>query len=447
DRKVLRQSLMNPSSLSRRDSAFHVLVTSYQLVVSDENYLNRVNWQYMILDEAQAIKSSSSARWKTLLGFHCRNRLLLTGTPIQNSMQELWALLHFIMPMLFDSHEEFSEWFSRDIEAHAENRSNLNQHQLQRLHVILKPFMLRRNKRHVQNELGEKIEHLVTCDLTHRQKDMYQRLSSKISVSDILERVQNSSGSGNKDEPDENLMNLVMQFRKVCSHPELFERAEVDSPFVFGTYPSTGSLVREGDDLTCHYATRSLVSYDMPKSLYRESLELPRMPTQRRCVLDRLSLWTGQSYSSETDGGLFSLLRLCTPSASSAIGAFKGSLAERLDLLGDESARVDGYRQHLLMMRDEPEEDSLQSEPATMLHAQSGVLSDANLSVSPNLSGLARLTLGEFAHSHMSCIAPAFKPSAISPPVDLLVSDRSAAWESRQTLFEHPLASRLTCGR
>ncbi|KAJ2831167.1 putative DNA helicase ino80, partial [Coemansia sp. 'formosensis'] len=170
DRKVLRKSLWNPSSLSRRDSDFHVLVTSYQLVVQDEAYLNRVNWQYMVLDEAQAIKSSSSARWKTLLGFHCRNRLLLTGTPIQNSMQELWALLHFIMPMLFDSHEEFSEWFSRDIEAHAENRSNLNQHQLQRLHVILKPFMLRRQKRHVQHELGEKIEHLVSCDLTQRQK-------------------------------------------------------------------------------------------------------------------------------------------------------------------------------------------------------------------------------------------------------------------------------------
>jgi DNA helicase INO80 len=83
----------------------------------------------MILDEAQNIKNSSSVRWKTLLGFHCRNRLLLTGTPIQNSMQgelflphfrhhvvtpiELWALLHFIMPSLFDSHDEFNEWFSR----------------------------------------------------------------------------------------------------------------------------------------------------------------------------------------------------------------------------------------------------------------------------------------------------------------------------------------------
>ncbi|KAJ2261595.1 putative DNA helicase ino80 [Coemansia sp. RSA 376] len=448
DRKVLRKSLWNPSSLSRRDSDFHVLVTSYQLVVQDEAYLNRVNWQYMVLDEAQAIKSSSSARWKTLLGFHCRNRLLLTGTPIQNSMQELWALLHFIMPMLFDSHEEFSEWFSRDIEAHAENRSNLNQHQLQRLHVILKPFMLRRNKRHVQHELGEKIEHLVSCDLTQRQKAMYRGLMSKISVTDLLDRVQNGGSSSNKDEPDENLMNLVMQFRKVCSHPELFERAEVDSPYVLATYPVTGSLAREGDDLACSYATRSLVAYDMPKLVYRESLELPHMPTQRRNVLDRLSLWTGENYSSEESDGLFSLLRLCTPSAGSAIGAFKGSLTERLDLLSEESDRVDGFHQHLLMSREENSGNARElAQPGSVLHALSNVMAEANLRVSSNLAGLARLTLNEFAHSYMSAIAPAFKPPAVSPPADLVISDRSAAWENRQALLEHPLASRLSCGR
>lgn len=111
----------------------------------------------MVLDEAQAIKSSGSTRWKTLLGFRCRNRLLLTGTPIQNSMHELWALLHFIMPSLFDSHDEFSEWFSQDIEKNADKQNGMNEHQLRRLHMILKPFMLRRIKKNVQNELGDKV--------------------------------------------------------------------------------------------------------------------------------------------------------------------------------------------------------------------------------------------------------------------------------------------------
>ena len=74
---------------------------------------------------------------------------------------ELWALLHFIMPSLFDSHDEFNEWFSKDIENAAENKgSKLNEHQLRRLHMILKPFMLRRVKRHVQNELSEKVTNI-----------------------------------------------------------------------------------------------------------------------------------------------------------------------------------------------------------------------------------------------------------------------------------------------
>lgn len=218
----------------------------------------------MILDEAQAIKSSSSARWKQLLGFHCRNRLLLTGTPIQNSMQELWALLHFIMPTLFDSHEEFSEWFSKDIESHAENRGSLNQHQLRRLHMILKPFMLRRIKRNVQHELGEKIEVEVFCELTARQKALYRGLKEKISISELLEKATSLGDLENLD----SLMNLVMQFRKVCNHPELFERADVKSPMSFCHYSETGSLSKE-TSLYCPYSAKSHITYRIPKKLYR----------------------------------------------------------------------------------------------------------------------------------------------------------------------------------
>ncbi|KAJ2690101.1 putative DNA helicase ino80, partial [Coemansia sp. RSA 1285] len=453
DRKVLRKSLWNPTSLSRKDSAFHVLVTSYQLVVSDELYLNRVKWQYMVLDEAQAIKSSSSARWKTLLGFHCRNRLLLTGTPIQNSMQELWALLHFIMPTLFDSHEEFSEWFSRDIESHAENRTDLNQHQLHRLHMILKPFMLRRNKRHVQHELGEKIEHLVPCELTKRQKDMYRGLMSKISIPELLERLQSGSGHGSKDDSDESLMNLVMQFRKVCSHPELFERAEVESPFMFGVFPTTGSLLREGEDLSCFYASRSIVSLPLPKLLYRDSLVVPNMQTPRQSLLNKLSLWTPQHISEDCTGGcLFGLLRLCAPSISQAVRAFTGPLNRVLDDLSEEEARSAARSQYNLMLQPEYDSDKTPStlrnvEPGGVLHALSNVFASENLSVSPNLSGFATITQKEFSTSYMSLVAPAYKPSAVSPPTDLIISDISAAWEYEDFMLRNPLAKRITCGR
>lgn len=100
DRKILRKFWDRKQPTYGRDSPFHVLITSYQLVVGDAQYFQRMRWQYMILDEAQAIKSSSSSRWKSLLAFHCRNRLLLTGTPIQNSMQGEKYLCSFYVELV-----------------------------------------------------------------------------------------------------------------------------------------------------------------------------------------------------------------------------------------------------------------------------------------------------------------------------------------------------------
>uniref|UniRef100_A0A7N6AHX5 Chromatin-remodeling ATPase INO80 n=1 Tax=Anabas testudineus TaxID=64144 RepID=A0A7N6AHX5_ANATE len=234
DRKVIRK-FWSQKTLYTQNAPFHVVITSYQLVVQDVKYFQRVKWQYMVLDEAQALKSSTSVRWKILLQFQCRNRLLLTGTPIQNTMAELWALLHFIMPTLFDSHEEFNEWFSKDIESHAENKSAIDENQLSRLHMILKPFMLRRIKKDVENELSDKIEILTYCQLTSRQRLLYQALRNKISIEDLL---QSSMGTAQQaHSTTSSLMNLVMQFRKVCNHPDLFERQETRSPFHMSLKP------------------------------------------------------------------------------------------------------------------------------------------------------------------------------------------------------------------
>ena len=267
DRAALRKFWQKKAITYTKDAPFHVLVTSYQLVLSDEKYFKNVKWQYMILDEAQAIKSSSSARWNTLLSFKCRNRLLLTGTPIQNSMQELWALLHFIMPTLFDNHDEFAQWFSKDIESNAENKSAINEHQLRRLHMILKPFMLRRVKKNVQNELGDKIEVDVYCDLSPRQRALYRLLRSKISISDLIEKASKFGDESSK----RSLVNLVMQFRKVCNHPELFERADVKSPLVFANW-SRSKSTREPDVHYCPDNAKSLIEFNLPKLIANDDI-------------------------------------------------------------------------------------------------------------------------------------------------------------------------------
>lgn len=273
DRKNLRK-YWEQQHLHTERASFHIVITSYQLVIQDVKYFQKIKWHYMVLDEAQALKSSSSARWKTLLDFNCRNRLLLTGTPIQNSMAELWALLHFIMPTLFDSHEEFNEWFSKDIESHVEKQSGIDESQLSRLHMILKPFMLRRVKKDVENELSDKIEILVYCPLTSRQRMLYQAIKNKIRIEDLL---QTSTSAAAAQTATNSLMNLVMQFRKVCNHPELFERREARSPFFMRLDP-----------------------YHIPKLIYREGMRW-LIPSTKVRLLHLLSVFNPLNGCRETE--------------------------------------------------------------------------------------------------------------------------------------------------
>ncbi|BHF70900.1 Putative DNA helicase ino80 [Sparganum proliferum] len=235
------------AALGTAESPFHVVVTSYQVVLQDAKFINKTAWTYIVLDEAHAIKSTSSLRWRILLSFRCRNRLLLTGTPIQNAMRELWALLHFIMPTLFDSHDEFADWFSKDIESQAASGGGgaggggggdstttsgtspgmMDENQLSRLRLILKPFMLRRIKTEVEHEISDKTEVLIYCTLTSRQKVLYNRLKSKICIEDLNDGPGSFGSRAAANEATARLMNLVMQLRKVCNHPDLFDRRDV----------------------------------------------------------------------------------------------------------------------------------------------------------------------------------------------------------------------------
>ncbi|PWN45696.1 hypothetical protein IE81DRAFT_344592 [Ceraceosorus guamensis] len=349
ERALLRKFWNRKQISYHRDAPFHVLVTSYQLVVSDEKYFKRVRWQYMVLDEAQAIKSSSSNRWKSLLSFDCRNRLLLTGTPVQNSMQELWALLHFIMPSLFDSHDEFSEWFSKDIETHAGGESKgstLNEHQLRRLHMILKPFMLRRIKKNVQNELGDKIEIDVFCDMSARQRMLYRGLRERVSIAELMDKASSQDEAGMKS-----LMNLVMQFRKVCNHPELFERADVLSPFAFARFAQSGALSREGDVLDCPDSTQSLITYELPKLICSGGGFLSTPAEGSRAGFDThylgnlLNIWRTEYIhrSLDTSTSAFAALRLLGLAASDGERAFHGAAVTNAMLSsGYESDLRDG---------------------------------------------------------------------------------------------------------
>ncbi len=444
DRAVLRKFWNKKQMAYNKDAPFHVLITSYQLVVSDEKYFNRVKWQYMVLDEAQAIKSSSSNRWKTLLGFNCRNRLLLTGTPVQNSMQELWALLHFIMPSLFDSHDEFSEWFSKDIESHAENKGTLNEHQLRRLHMILKPFMLRRIKKNVQNELGDKIEIDLYCDMSARQRVLYRGLRSHVSIAELMDKASNLHDEAGL----KSLMNLVMQFRKVCNHPELFERADVEAPFAFAESAQSGSLTREGDSLYCPDSTRNPISVTIPKIMYHEGglLSVPGATSRAGFDTQHLNslcnIWrTHHIETSFAEGrSTFSALSLMKVSPFEAQQAFHGGgLENALRKLASEQALAE----HGSSLFDK---DLSVSSIKPFAYVRKPMPSFATIAPEFGLVPLDEVARDLQVHSVLASPSKrSLVKASVAPPIEMICSDRSFAMK-QESLKTDPLASTALFG-
>ena len=442
DRKILRKFWDRKHITYTKDSSFHVLVTSYQLVVQDAQYFQKIRWQYMILDEAQAIKSSQSSRWKSLLGFHCRNRLLLTGTPIQNNMQELWALLHFIMPSLFDSHDEFSDWFSKDIESHAQSNTKLNEDQLKRLHMILKPFMLRRIKKHVQKELGDKIELDVFCDLTYRQRAYYTNLRNKISIMDLIEKVVGD------DQDSATLMNLVMQFRKVCNHPDLFERAETKSPLSFAYFAETASFMREGNFVNVGYSTRNLIEYRLPRLVYRNGGRLDLPGPENPLVGDRhhrlFNLWSvwreDYAQKSSREGGAFSFLRFVDLSVGEASKVARtGVLQRAFDACGKPNrlARIE-----VLYSDDESGSYKPKSSMLNILERQDRHTL-AEVTTEGYMDKLLNVYRTAFEDTGLDTIERCAEPAASAPPIELFCSSQGAVAEKTQLLFNVPIRNAL----
>ena len=189
-------------------------------MIQDHAAFRRKQWCYFILDEAHYIKNFKSQRWQMLLNFNSQRRLLLTGTPLQNDLMELWSLMHFLMPNLFDSLREFKDWFVNPLTGMIEGSHEYNQELVQRLHKVLRPFLLRRLKSDVEKQLPKKREVIKYCRLSKRQRYLYEEFMS-------LSKTKETLASGNFL----SVINVLMQLRKVCNHPNLFEPRPTVSPF------------------------------------------------------------------------------------------------------------------------------------------------------------------------------------------------------------------------
>uniref|UniRef100_A0A8C8AYL6 DNA helicase n=1 Tax=Otus sunia TaxID=257818 RepID=A0A8C8AYL6_9STRI len=176
---------------------FNILLTTYEILLKDKSFLGGLNWVFIGVDEAHRLKNDDSLLYKTLIDFKSNHRLLITGTPLQNSLKELWSLLHFIMPEKFSSWEDFEEEHGKEREFGYAS-----------LHKELEPFLLRRVKKDVEKSLPAKVEQILRMEMSALQKQYYKW---------ILTRNYKALSKGSKGSTS-GFLNIMMELKKCCNH-------------------------------------------------------------------------------------------------------------------------------------------------------------------------------------------------------------------------------------
>ncbi|XP_043978565.1 chromodomain-helicase-DNA-binding protein 5 isoform X2 [Gambusia affinis] len=222
-RKVFRMKKDSPIK-------FHVLLTSYELITIDQAILGSITWACLVVDEAHRLKNNQSKFFRILNGYKIYYKLLLTGTPLQNNLEELFHLLNFLTPDRFNNLEGFLEEFA-DIS---------KEDQIKKLHDLLGPHMLRRLKADVFKNMPAKTELIVRVELSPMQKKYYKFILTR-----NFEAL-NSKGGGNQV----SLLNIMMDLKKCCNHPYLFPVAAVEAPVLPNGSYDGNLLVKSSGKLT-----------------------------------------------------------------------------------------------------------------------------------------------------------------------------------------------------
>ena len=187
-----------------RRAKFHVLLTTYEYILVDATFLSQIKWQFMAVDEAHRLKNRESQLYAKLLDFKAPSRLLITGTPMQNTLGELSALLDFLMPGAVQIDENM------DL-ASEEAGAKINE-----MTTAIQPYMLRRTKNKVENDLPPKTEKIIRVELSDVQLDYYKN---------ILTRNYAALNEGAKGQK-QSLLNIMMELKKASNHPFMFPNAE-----------------------------------------------------------------------------------------------------------------------------------------------------------------------------------------------------------------------------
>ncbi|XVE94276.1 hypothetical protein REPUB_Repub01dG0267500 [Reevesia pubescens] len=281
-RAIIRQyewHASDPNELNKRTASykFNVLLTTYEMILADSSHLCGIPWEVLVVDEGHRLKNSGSKLFSLLNTFSFQHRVLLTGTPLQNNIGEMFNLLNFLQPASFPSLSSFEENFNDLTTAE----------KVEELKKLVAPHMLRRLKRDAMQNIPPKTERIVPVELSSIQAEYYRAMLTK--NYQILRNI-------GKGVPQQSMLNIVMQLRKVCNHPYLIP----------GTEPESGS-VEFLHEMRIKASAKLTLMHSMLKVLYREGhriLIFSQMTKLLDILEDYLTIEFGPKTYERVDGSV-----------------------------------------------------------------------------------------------------------------------------------------------
>uniref|UniRef100_A0A4W6FKY0 E1A binding protein p400 n=1 Tax=Lates calcarifer TaxID=8187 RepID=A0A4W6FKY0_LATCA len=288
-------------------NSFHVCVTSYKLLMKDQSHFLRRRWRHLVLDEVQLIKNMTEKHWETVFALRSEQRILLINTPLQNTLKELWTMIHFLLPGITRPYSDFP------VKAGTDQNQDYCHKLVIRLHRMIQPFILRRSKRDVEKQLPKKYEHILKCRLSSRQKSLYEDILTQPGAQEALKTGHFVS-----------VLQVLIQLQRVCNHPELVvPRENSSSYFCSSLQYSVPSLVLEAlqNDSIANMSIFDLINNENTLTRYQTEEVVPKLkvsqqlieeiytgpdppPRPKQCPIKPMRLFQPVQYGTKPEGRL-----------------------------------------------------------------------------------------------------------------------------------------------
>ncbi|XP_042078729.1 E1A-binding protein p400 isoform X2 [Haplochromis burtoni] len=288
-------------------NSFHVCVTSYKLLMKDQSHFLKRRWRHLVLDEVQLIKNMTEKHWETVFSLRSEQRILLINTPLQNTLKELWTMIHFLLPGITRPYSDFP------VKAGTDQNQDYCHKLVIRLHRMIQPFILRRSKRDVEKQLPKKYEHILKCRLSNRQKSLYEDILTQSGAQEALKTGHFVS-----------VLQVLMQLQRVCNHPELvaprvssssyfFSSLEYNVPsLVLGAIQTDSSkianlsifdLINNENRLTRYQTEEAVPKLKVTQQLIEEIYNNPDPPPRPKpCPIKPMRLFQPVQYGTKPEG-------------------------------------------------------------------------------------------------------------------------------------------------